>query len=326
MATFPALALLALCAAAASVATPAADPGTRAWVEDLEAWRANADKGLRRDNGWLTLVGRHVLRYGDNRVGSAPDNDVVLDAALSPARLGTVRVDERRVRLDLAPGITMHEVGDPARPFATAPLSTDPGKASWVARGRLSVQVIRRGDGQAVLRVADNESPQRARFAGRIWFDPKASLARPATFTPYPKGTRIPIANVLNEISLEDAAGRIAFAIDGREYAFDAVDDDGDLFIIFRDATSADATYPPGRFIAIRKPADGRWTVDFNRAYNPPCAFSAYTSCPLPPPQNVLPVRRGRASAGTEQPGRAPCAGAPMRGTPAGRRAEKGAR
>jgi hypothetical protein len=187
----------------------------------------------------------------------------------------------------------MHPAGDPAHPYASRslPLTTDPGNAGWVSRERLSLQVIRRDDGQAVLRVADNLSPLRAGFAGRIWFEPRASLSLPATFTPYPKGTKVTIANVLNEISQEDAAGRIAFAIDGKPYAFDAVDDDGDLFIIFRDGSSADATYPPGRFLAIRKPKDGRWVVDFNRAYNPPCAFSAYTSCPLPPPQNVLPVR-----------------------------------
>jgi uncharacterized protein len=191
------------------------------------------------------------------------------------------------VRLDLAPGVTMHPAGDAAHPFGARALTTNPGTAQWVSRGRMSLQVIRRDDGQAVLRVADNESPLRANFAGRLWFDPQAPLARPATFTPYPKGTKITIANVLNEISQEDAAGRLEFTLDGKTHALDAVDDEGDLFIIFR----ADATYPPGRFISISRPKDGRWVVDFNRAYNPPCAFSAYTSCPLPPPQNVLPVR-----------------------------------
>jgi uncharacterized protein (DUF1684 family) len=279
--------LPALALAAAPAGAPAA-PGSKAWSDDLSAWRAKVDKGLRRDNGWLTLVGRHVLRYGSSTVGSAPDNDVVLDAAIAPPRLGIVHVGERHVRLELASGVSMARDGVP---FRTAALSTDPGGAGWVSDGRLALQVIRRDDGQAILRVADNQAPLRANFAGRVWFDPNASLAVPATFTPYPKGTKITIVNVLNEISQEHAAGSLAFTVNGVRHTLDAVDDDGNLFIIFRDATSADATYPPGRFLYLEKPKDGRWTVDFNRAYNPPCAFSAYTSCPLPPRQNVLAPR-----------------------------------
>jgi len=282
VAVFAALALAALPALAA----PASAPGSKAWGDDLAAWRAKADKSLRKDNGWLTLVGRHVLRYGSNSVGSATGNDVVLDAAIAPPHLGVVYVGERHVRLDLSPGATMLRDG---MPFSSAALTTD--GDGWVSSGRLALQVIRRDDGQAVLRVADNGSPLRANFAGRVWFEPDASLALPATFTPYPKGTKITIVNVLNEISQEDAAGNIAFTLNGVRHSLDAVDDDGSLFIIFRDATSADATYPPGRFLYIERPKDGRWTVDFNRAYNPPCAFSAYTSCPLPPRQNVLAPR-----------------------------------
>ena len=279
------LAALALAAVPALAAPPPA-PGSTAWSADLSAWRAKVDKSLRRDNGWLTLVGRHVLRYGSNSVGSASGNDVVLDAAIAPPHLGVVYVGERHVRLDLSPGAAMTRDG---MPFSSAALTTD--GDGWVSSGRLALQVIRRDDGQAVLRVADNGSPLRANFAGRVWFEPDASLALPATFTPYPKGTKITIVNVLNEISQEDAAGNIAFTVNGVRHSLDAVDDDGSLFIIFRDATSADATYPPGRFLYIERPKDGRWTVDFNRAYNPPCAFSAYTSCPLPPRQNVLAPR-----------------------------------
>ena len=282
-----ALAALLALAAPASAAGPAADD---AYLRDLEAWRARADSGLRRDNGWLTLVGRHVLRYGDNTVGSAPGNDVVLDAAIAPPRLATIRVGERHVRLDLAPDVAMRSsAGGPVS--GTRTLGTDPGAAEWLARERLAFQVIRRDDGQAVLRVADNGSPLRANFAGRVWFEPDPAKVLPATFTPATPGTKIPIANVLNEITLEDAVGTLAFELDGKPMSFDAVGNADTLFVIFRDATAADATYPPGRFLVVRKPKDGRWVVDFNRAYNPPCAFSAYTSCPLPPKQNVLAAR-----------------------------------
>ena len=111
----------------------------------------------------------------------------------------------------------------------------------------------------------------------------------PARFVAQPKGTQIPIANVRGEISYEDVAGQLEFKLRGETVRLDALDDDGNLFVIFRDATSAKTTYPAGRFLYITKPADGAWTVDFNKAYNPPCAFSAYTTCPLPPPQNWMP-------------------------------------
>jgi uncharacterized protein (DUF1684 family) len=180
------LAALAL-AALPALAAPAPAPGSNAWGDDLAAWRAKVDKSLRRDNGWLTLVGRHVLRYGSNSVGSATGNDVVLDAAIAPPHLGVIYVGERHVRLDLAQGVSMMRDG---LRFSSTPLTTDPGGAGWVSNGRLALEVIRRDDGQAVLRVADNQSPLRAKFAGRVWFDPNASLALPRRSRPTRRARR----------------------------------------------------------------------------------------------------------------------------------------
>jgi hypothetical protein len=105
---------------------------------------------------------------------------------------------------------------------------------------------------------------------------------------PHAEGATIPIANVRGEIAYEKVAGSLEFTIGGRKITLDALDDDGSLFVIFRDGTSESTTYPPGRFLVVDKPKDGAWIVDFNKAYNPPCAFSAFTTCPLPPPQNWL--------------------------------------
>jgi uncharacterized protein (DUF1684 family) len=115
-------------------------------------------------------------------------------------------------------------------------------------------------------------------------------------------GATIPIANVRGEISYEKVAGTLEFTVNGRKMTLDALDDEGDLFIIFRDGTSNSTTYPPGRFLVVEKPKDGvSWVVDFNKAYNPPCAFSAYTTCPLPPPQNWL---KADVAAGEKYAGR----------------------
>ena len=167
--------------------------------------------------------------------------------------------------------------------------------------GRLSLQFVKREDGKIVVRAADRESPRRKTFAGRLWYEPKADFKVPAKFVPVADGATIPIANVRGEISYEKVAGTLEFTVNGQKMSFDALDDDGDLFIIFRDATSNSTTYPPGRFLVVDKPKDGAWVVDFNKAYNPPCAFSAYTTCPLPPPQNWL---KGEVSAGEKYAGR----------------------
>jgi hypothetical protein len=223
-------------------------------------------------------------------IGSAPGNNVILPKELAPATLGTVSVQGTKVHLSLAPGQKMRAVeeGKLGAEFVERDLLASDQRVEWFTSGRLSLQVVRREDGRIVLRTADRDAPIRKTFAGRVWFDPKADYRIPARFVPQPKGTKIPIANVRGEISYEEVAGYLEFELDGATVRLDALDDDGDLFIIFRDATSAKTTYGAGRFLAIKKPQDGAWFVDFNKAYNPPCAFSSYTTCPLPPPQNWM--------------------------------------
>ena len=273
-----------------------------AWTKSLSQWRADGDKRLKSERGWLSIVTRDELIAGKYRIGSAPDNDVKLPKALSPAYLGTMEVGQDKARLVLAPGQKMRTVvkGDDGEEFTTRDFVTGATRLEWVTAGRLSLQIVKREDGKIVVRAADRESPRRTNFAGRQWYEPKAEYKVPAKFVPHADGATIPIANVRGEISYEKVAGTLEFVLNGKVTTLDALDDDGDLFIIFRDATSDSTTYPPGRFLSIEKPKDGQWVVDLNRAYNPPCAFSAYTTCPLPPPQNWLkaPVAAGERYAG----------------------------
>ena len=278
-------------------------PPDAAYVQEVAAWRAKADESLRRERGWLSMIGRWELQPGANRIGSAPGNDVRLPQALAPAELATIVVDRSTARLSLAPGQKMFAVEDGGKgaEFSTREMVAGDRRVEWVTAGRLSLQVVRREDGKFVLRAADRDAPIRKTFPGRVWYDAKTDYKVPARFVPQPKGTKIPIANVRGEISYEEVAGYLEFTLDGATVRLDALgDDDGDLFVIFRDATSEKTTYPPGRFLSIPKPKDGVWFVDFNKAYNPPCAFSAWTTCPLPPPQNWLKaeVRAGERYAG----------------------------
>ncbi|MEO8752999.1 MAG: DUF1684 domain-containing protein [Casimicrobiaceae bacterium] len=297
--------LLALAATAVfvSIGHAASTTDTTGWLDDLNQWRARADASLKRERGWLSIVTRDELVPGTYRIGSAPDNNVVLPKALAPAYLGTIIATPDKARLVLAKGQQMRTVAkdDMGEDFTARDLVTGATRLEWVTAGRLSLQFVKREDGKIVVRAADRETPRRKTFAGRVWYEPRAEFKVPARFVPTAEGATIPIANVRGEISYEKVAGTLEFTVNGQKMTLDALDDEGDLFIIFRDGTSNATTYPPGRFLGVEKPKDGVWVVDFNKAYNPPCAFSAYTTCPLPPPQNWL---KGDMSAGEKYAGR----------------------
>jgi len=281
------LALFAGALLAAPAAQAAADPQYRA---DIETWRAKVEKSLRSDNGWLTLAGRYELAAGANTIGTGPDNRIVLGAGLAPERLGTIDVAGGKVTLTLAPGVEMFNARSDPIGFSERTLGTDVDRRDWVYLGRLSFHVIKRDEGKYILRVSDTESEARKNFAGRIWYDVDPALRVEAKFVPY-KGKKIDIVNVLGEVSKEPVAGYLEFTLGGKTQRLDALADPGEpLFVIFGDRSGQADTYPSGRFLEVPLPKNGKTVIDFNRAYNPPCAFSAYTTCPLPPPQNVLKV------------------------------------
>jgi uncharacterized protein (DUF1684 family) len=280
------IASLALCAALAAVPAAAADTQ---WVKSVQDWRARADQSLRRDNGWLTLAGRFVMKPGVNTFGTGADNDIVFPPGLGPARMGTITVEPLNVHVKLADGVVMTKDG---ATLTERVMGTRTDERDWVQVGRASFHVIER-DGRYILRLADKESEVRKAFGGRVWYDVNQRYRVPAKFVPYDPPRKIPIVNVIDEVSDEDAPGYVEFRLDGRTHRLDAVGDGEGLFFVFRDATAGKGTYPPGRFLYVEKkpPPGEQFMLDLNRAYNPPCAFSEYTTCPLPPKQNILKVK-----------------------------------
>jgi uncharacterized protein len=288
MKTAPALALCAALALPALAASPATDTD---WKKDVQAWRARAGESLAKDNGWLTLAGRYVVKPGVNTFGTGPGNDIVFPRGLGPERMGTVDVPAAgapgKVTVKLAPGLEMTQEGIP---MADKVMDTSEGAHDWVTMGRASFYVIEH-QGRYVLRLADSQSPVRAHFGARVWYPVKPEYRVTARFMPYDPPRTLPIVNVIDEVSDEPSPGYVEFTVHGRKERLDVVgnDDDG-LFIVFRDATAGKTTYGPGRFLFIdHKPGAGEtFPLDLNRAYNPPCAFSEFTTCPLPPKQNIL--------------------------------------
>ena len=267
-----------------------------AYVESEKQWRDKRENGLRNDNGWLTLAGRFQMKPGVNTFGTGNNNDIVFPPELKgvgPERIGALVVDPegRSVTLKLAKGVWMTSEGKAFSGERVMGTGTD--KRDWVALGRMTMHIIER-DGRYILRLANNESRVREYFPGRLWYDANEKFRVDAKFLAYPPGKKIPIVNVIDEVSDEPCPGYVEFKLNGVTYKLDVVGDDDDgLFFVMRDGTAGDTTYRPSRFLHVdKKPKPGEtFTLDFNRAYNPPCAFSEFTTCPLPPEQNILKTR-----------------------------------
>jgi len=272
-----------------SFAAPLDPLDKAAYRDEVVQWRDKAEQRLRADNGWLTLAGRFVMKMGENRFGTAPDNDIVFPAETGPAHIGTLFVEPGKITLRTGAGLTMYADG---RPFTERQMRTDveAPQRDWVTLGRLAMHVIER-NGNYVLRLADNQSAVRGQFPGRVWYEVSTVYRVDAKFVAYAPKKKIPVVNVLGDTSDEPSPGYVEFALGGQQHRLDAIEDDDALFFIFRDATSGRATYPSGRFLLAERPKDGKVVLDFNKAYNPPCAFSEFTTCPLPPRQNQLKVR-----------------------------------
>jgi uncharacterized protein len=256
----------------------------------VAAWRQARLAELTADDGWLTLVGLHWMHEGINRAGSAAGSDLPLPPE-APAQIGTFTLRGDQVAFEAAPGAGVTVDGAPV-----GTLSPEPDKATLVC-GTLRLLVIRRGS-RTGLRVRDTASPARQAFEGLDYFSVQERFRIPARFEPFDPPKVIPIANVLGDSIDWSSPGRLVFAMGGATYSLDALlekPDAKDFFVIFRDPTSGHTTYPAGRYLHVPLPTDGRTEVDFNQAYNPPCAFTPFATCPLPPRQNwlIIPIEAG---------------------------------
>ena len=256
-----------------------------------QAWRDVRVQRLTSPGGWLTLVGLDWLEPGDNVLGSDPDCAVPLPEGKAPKRAGVLVLESGVVRIKPEPGSGLMLNG---KPLVAGVLADDTAeKTDVVTLGDVSFYVIKRGD-RFGIRVKDSQSPVRTHFKGLEYFpaDPKWIVT--GTFVPYDAPKSVLIPTVLGTTDAMEAPGVVNFTIEGKPLTLEpVVEDPADpkLWFIFKDQTSAKETYGGGRFLYADMPKDGKVSVDFNQAYNPPCAFTPYATCPLPPKQNWLPVR-----------------------------------
>lgn len=262
------------------------DPAYRA---STDAWHADRLERLQAEDGWLTLVGLHPLPPGTSSVGTAAGCDVVLDVA-APDHVGTIEVAGGAISFTPDPGAEITAGGVPVT--GTIELVTDAqGAPTVLVMGTVRCHVLARGD-RYLLRVKDSSSPVRRQFRGIDRFPVDAAWRVTARLESVGMPPTVPITNVLGQVEQQPSPGVLVFELDGRTQRLIPVGEPGGpLFLVFGDRSNGQDTYGGGRFLSADAPgADGRVVLDFNRATNPPCAFTPYATCPLPPPENQLPV------------------------------------
>lgn len=270
----------------------ATTPVSQEYRGEIAAWQQNRAAGLMQEGGWLSLVGLHWLEDGYNSVGSQSSALVELPES-APASVGTIIVSGRRARFDAASEANVTMEGQPVQ---TVELQSDAaGEPTELRVGSVTFHLIERS-GRMGIRVKDSESPARRRFQGLEYYPIDRQYRVEARFVPYDPPKQIPIVNVMGMTEMMVSPGSLQFEIDRRPVSLDPVLETADadrLFVIFGDLTNGAETYGAGRYVYADFPAQGEDTVtlDFNRAYNPPCVFTDYATCPLPPPQNKLQVR-----------------------------------
>jgi uncharacterized protein len=267
-------------AAVFSLALSAANPSAD-YRQQIEQWRAEHAKALAADDGWLTVAGLDWLKEGENRVGADPVSEVALPPNTAPPRVATISFHDGQAVLHPVPGVPLMLNGKPA---AQTMLHED---SDILAINRLKFYMIRRGD-RTGLRLKDNDSLERKRFAGLTWYPADPSWRIRGKFTAWDTPHSIAFTNTIGQKESEPSPGYVTFTRNGREYRLEPTLDDGKLFFVFRDRTSGKTTYGASRFLYTEPAKDGVVWMDFNKAENPPCAFTAYATCPLPPPQNRL--------------------------------------
>ena len=255
-------------------------------ISDWQAWRLTRAAG---PDGWATLVGLYWFKPGKNRFGSAADNDLVLEGKAVPAHVGTFTLDGKTITFTAAPGADIQSGG---KPVTSSKLATDAeDNTTMLTHGTVTFYAIDR-DGRYGLRVRDTAADARLHFKGLQYFPTDAAWRFEARFEPYAPMKQVSIINILGMEETMPSPGALVFEKDGKKYRLDAMLEDGetDYFIMFADQTSGKQTYGAGRFMYVKPPQNGKTILDFNKSYNPPCAFSPYATCPLPPPQNRLPL------------------------------------
>ena len=257
---------------------------------EIEAWHSRRVEALRRPESWFSVVGLYWLKAGPNSFGSDSNNTLVFPAAAPPV-IGTFVRTGNSVEMNVEPGVPVTHDGDVVSSLDFS--SDDPRRPTLARLGSFQWFVIERAD-RIGIRLRDTAAPAIAAFDGIEMFPINLEWRIPARLDRYDPPKMIRIPNTVGTVSVQPSPGAVVFEVNGEKLRLDVTGDpNGERFsIVFGDRTNATETYGGGRFLTVNAPDEqDRIFIDFNRATNPPCAFTAFATCPLPPRQNHLPVR-----------------------------------
>ncbi|HVS65174.1 MAG TPA: DUF1684 domain-containing protein [Thermoanaerobaculia bacterium] len=266
-------------------------------LEGWQTWREQRIESLAADDGWLTLIGLYWLSEGrPETFGTAPENDIVLPARPSlegaPGTLGALLWDGERVTLEEAADSALEVDGEPVGSAAIELRTDSAPEPSELSIGTVTLALLDRA-GELAVRAWDSASERRTLVDEIPVFEPSAESVLDARFEPAEPGSTIAIANVVGQVTDEANPGALVFELGGRELRLEALATatEGRYFLLVGDETNGVETYGGGRYLYVERRADGGIDLDLNRLYNPPCVFTEFATCPLPPRQNRLPLR-----------------------------------
>lgn len=277
------LMLFALLVFASCTQKPNADPE---YIKEIEEWDQKRVERLREENGWLNLAGLFWLKEGENKIGSSKENDIIFPAG--PKFIGTMFLKDSIVTIRINPDVNVTNNGTAVTELTLEHDLT--GNPTLLQTGSLRWNVIKRKKGFGI-RLRDLNA-NLVDFTRIERFPVNDEWKIEATFEPYDPPKKILIPDIIGTVEEENCPGAVVFSKDGKEYRIDAIDSGKRLFLIFADETSGEETYGAGRFMYVDKPdSTGKIILDFNKAYNPPCVFTKFATCPLPPKDNYLKLK-----------------------------------
>ena len=258
------------------------------YTEEIKNWHQKREESLKKEEGWLNLAGLYWLKPGNNTFGSDSGNNIVFPKGKSVPYLGKFILENGDVWLETSADAEVWQ-GD-QRVEKLKIFSADQKEALVLKHKSLRWFIIKRGEKFGV-RLRDLEHPAITNFKGIDTYPIDQKWSVVAHLETFPEERKIPIVDVLGQTTLQVSPGRLVFEVKGKQYRLDAVESDKELFILFADKTNQKHTYQSGRFLYATAPdASGNTVLDFNKAINPPCAFTEFATCPLPPAQNHLPI------------------------------------
>jgi uncharacterized protein (DUF1684 family) len=259
------------------------------YFEDIKQFQKQLDDELRAPDSWLSLVGLHWLQEGENSVGGDPNADIPLPHSVTPEKVGTLQMTDKKVTFKPETGIEVFVADQLIK--NEIELESDLNRNQTIITiGEVNFYLVIRGP-RFGIRVKHENNPIRVNFEGRVWWPVDDGRRVPAQIEYYEPQKMVDVPDILGNVNKTAMDCALKFKIDNREYSLDAFGlPSGQFYILFQDLSCGNGSYPAGRFLVTEYPEDDTVVIDFNKAHNPPCAFTAFATCPLPPQQNHMSV------------------------------------